>query len=165
VQTARRSAVQAPRPAPVEAAAVAAAPPADESTGGAGPALAKAVAAGTGRGAGAFGGAGGDNVGRGGGAGSGADGLRVFCATCPSPEYPSRARRQGWQGTVDVELAIAADGSVRDARVGRSSGYPSLDDVALDVARRSRFSVPSGDRELRGQLRYRFVLDATAASR
>jgi protein TonB len=101
----------------------------------------------------------------GGGAGGGADGLRALCASCPAPEYPARARRQGWQGTVDVELAIASDGSVRDARVGRSSGYPALDDVALDVARRSRFAVPDGGRELRGQLRYRFVLDATAARR
>ena len=119
---------------------------------------------------GASGGIGGGGAGRGtGGAGSGgSDGLRALCASCPAPEYPGRARRQGWQGTVDVELAIAPDGSVREARVGRSSGYPALDDVAVDVARRSRFTVPAGGEGpggLRGQLRYRFVLDATAASR
>jgi protein TonB len=107
----------------------------------------------------------GPGAGRGSGAGTGADGLRALCERCPAPEYPSRARRQGWQGTVDVALTIGGDGAVADARVERSSGYPALDDVALDVARQSRFAVPAGGDGLRGQLRYRFVLDATAARR
>jgi TonB family protein len=107
----------------------------------------------------------GAGAGRGAGNGNGADGLRAFCADCPAPDYPSRARRQGWQGAVDVALAIGADGAVTVARVERSSGYPALDDVALDVARRSRFALPAGGAGLRGQLRYRFVLDATAARR
>ncbi len=100
-----------------------------------------------------------------GGSGGGSDGLRAFCTRCPAPDYPSRARRQGWQGTVDVDLEIGGDGVVAAARVGRSSGYPSLDAVALDVARASRFTVPAGGDGLRGQLRYRFVLDATADRR
>ncbi|MCC6764572.1 MAG: energy transducer TonB [Deltaproteobacteria bacterium] len=107
----------------------------------------------------------GSGHGAGGGEGERGDGLRAFCASCPIPDYPPRARRQGWQGTVDVALAIGGDGSVTEARVGRSSGYPALDEVALGVARRSRFRVPGGGRELRGQLRYRFVLDASAARR
>ena len=104
-------------------------------------------------------------MGSGGGAGTGGtggDGLRAFCRSCPTPSYPSRARRQGWQGTVDVELRIGSDGAVEQANVGRSSGYPVLDDTALAVARASRFAVPDGGEGLRGQLRYRFVLDATA---
>ena len=107
----------------------------------------------------------GDGDGAGLGAGEGADGLRALCASCPAPEYPARARRQGWQGTVDVALAIGSDGGVTDALVRRSSGYPALDDVALDVARRSRFTVAAAGAGLRGELRYRFVLDATAARR
>jgi protein TonB len=114
-------------------------------------------------------GTGGAGAGRGTGAGNavgnGSDGLRAFCARCPAPDYPGRARRQGWQGTVDVELAIARDGAVAEARIGHSSGYATLDDVALDVARRSRFTVPAGGDGLRGQLRYRFVLDETTARR
>lgn len=161
----RRTAPAVPAPAPVEAAAVERAVPVagsgvvgavGEAVGGADAGPGEEVASA---------GAGGKGAGSGGIAGNGADGLRVFCASCPAPEYPGRARRQGWQGTVDVELAIASDGSVREARVSRSSGYPALDDVAVDVARRSRFAVPNGGRELRGQLRYRFVLDATAARR
>jgi protein TonB len=111
------------------------------------------------------GGLGSGGHGNGGGAGAGSDGLRVFCRDCPTPDYPGRARRQGWQGTVDVELAIGRDGAVEAARVGRSSGYPTLDEVALEVVRRSRFVVPAGGNGLRGQLRYRFVLDETAARR
>ncbi len=107
----------------------------------------------------------GTSAGAGAGAGSGIDGLRALCRSCPTPEYPGRARRQGWQGTVDVALAIGSDGGVADARVDRSSGYPTLDDVALDVARRSRFTVPAGGAGVRGTLRYRFVLDAAAAQR
>lgn len=162
----RRAVSEAAAPAPVEAPAVAsAAPSAAEPVDGATGAGAGSAVTGSGGGDAAVANAGGRGAGSGGGAGGGADGLRAFCASCPAPEYPSRARRQGWQGTVDVELAIAPDGGVRDARVGRSSGYPALDDVAVDVARRSRFSVPESDREMRGQLRYRFVLDATASGR
>lgn len=160
-----RRAVPAAQPAVMDAAVAPSLPPSVTSAiGGAGDDVAGTAQVGSGQGAGAVATAnGGSGTGRGGS--GGADGLRAFCASCPAPEYPARARRQGWQGTVDVELAITADGSVWEARVGRSSGYPALDDVALDVARRSRFAVPAGGDELRGQLRYRFVLDATAARR
>jgi TonB family protein len=110
-------------------------------------------------------GSGGSALGSGAGNGSGSDGLRAFCLNCPTPDYPVRARRQGWQGTVDVELAIGGDGAVQEARVGRSSGYPALDEVALGVARQSCFAMSAGGAGLRGQLRYRFVLDETAARR
>jgi TonB family protein len=117
------------------------------------------------------GGAAGEAGGAAGGAGNagdgagGADGLRAFCRSCPAPTYPSRARRQGWQGTVEVGLRVAADGSVASASVERSSGYPTLDDVALASARASRFAVPTGGGGLDGRLRYRFLLDETAAER
>ncbi len=78
--------------------------------------------------------------------------------------YPSRARRLGWQGTVDVALQVGADGGVEDAQVGRSSGYAALDAAAVAVARRSRFHVTERS-GIRGSLRYRFVLeDAPAGS-
>jgi protein TonB len=91
------------------------------------------------------------------GAGGGGD-LRASCAICPTPEYPARARRQGWQGTVDVELCVDRDGAVAEASIGRSSGFAVLDAAAVTVARRSRFRVAEGA-ELHGQLRYRFILD------
>ncbi len=106
------------------------------------------------------GGAGGN--GRGGG---GADGLRAWCRSCPIPEYPPRARREGWQGTVDVELRVNGDGTVDQANVGRSSGFAVLDAAAVTVARRSRFRLPENGQGLRGQLRYRFVLEEAVAER
>jgi len=88
--------------------------------------------------------------------------LRAFCNSCPVPDYPARARRRGWQGTVDVELRVGPDGAVEQANVGRSSGYALLDHAAVSVARRSRFWLADGAglaAGLRGQLRYRFVLE------
>lgn len=92
------------------------------------------------------------------------DDLRAWCRDCPTPDYPARARRQGWQGTVDVQLRVGRDGAVEHAEVGRSSGFAVLDAAAVTVARRSRFWVSSGE-GLRGQLRYRFVLEEAQAHR
>lgn len=91
-------------------------------------------------------------------AGGGGD-LQAWCRSCPTPEYPARARRQGWQGTVDVDLHVGRDGAVEHVNVGRSSGFALLDAAAVTVARRSRFWVSGGGDGLRGQLRYRFVLE------
>src|SRR5207245_4605695 len=58
--------------------------------------------------------------GDGNGPGNGGD-LRASCASCPIPEYPARARREGWQGTVDVDLRLGPDGAVEEASIGRRS--------------------------------------------
>jgi protein TonB len=103
-------------------------------------------------------GAGAHGTGDGGAGGAGGGDLRAWCRSCPRPEYPARARREGWQGTVDVELHVDRDGVVEHASVERSSGFAVLDAAAVTVARQSRFAVPRGE-SLRGQLRYRFVLE------
>jgi TonB family protein len=46
------------------------------------------------------------------------------------------------EGRVDVQLAIAADGSLADARVTRSSGQPVLDALALDMMRNAKAQAP-----------------------
>ncbi len=46
------------------------------------------------------------------------------------PPYPETALRRGIEGTVVIDLSIAADGSVRDASVVRSSGSVLLDESA-----------------------------------
>ena len=117
---------------------------------------------GSGGGAGAPGTGAGNGVGGGGG---GSDGLRAWCSSCPIPDYPPRARREGWQGTVEVDLRVSSDGTVAQASVGRSSGFALLDSAAVTVARRSRFRLPEGGEGLRGQLRYRFVLEGTVTER
>ena len=50
--------------------------------------------------------------------------------------YPLAARRQGAQGTVELDVWIEASGRVRDVRVVRSSTNPLLDDAALETIRR-----------------------------
>lgn len=49
--------------------------------------------------------------------------------------FPDAARRQGLSGSPVIEVEIAADGRLRQARVRRSSGYGELDQAALTILR------------------------------
>lgn len=51
------------------------------------------------------------------------------------PAYPADALRNGWEGTVLVEVRTDAMGAVERAAVARSSGYPSLDGSAVAAVR------------------------------
>jgi periplasmic protein TonB len=51
--------------------------------------------------------------------------------------YPVQAMEKGWQGRVEVRLAIGADGAIRNASVKTSSGYPILDDQAMDMVKKA----------------------------
>lgn len=53
--------------------------------------------------------------------------------------YPTEARRKGWEGTVILKLEVAADGSLAEATLHRSSGYDALDRAALRMIRKARF--------------------------
>jgi len=46
------------------------------------------------------------------------------------PDYPQTARRQGWEGTVMLEMELLADGTIGEVKVAASSGYPILDEAA-----------------------------------
>jgi protein TonB len=48
------------------------------------------------------------------------------------PDYPSLARRLSEQGSVRLSLTISPDGSVIAANVAQSSGFPDLDDAAVN---------------------------------
>lgn len=50
--------------------------------------------------------------------------------------YPSLARRQGWQGRVQIGLRVEPDGRFSELQVLRSSGYASLDHDALQTLQR-----------------------------
>jgi TonB family protein len=54
-----------------------------------------------------------------------------------NPVYPATAQTAGIQGVVILELTIATDGAVSDARVLRS--IPLLDQAALDAVRQWRY--------------------------
>ena len=61
-------------------------------------------------------------------------------ATNAPPAYPVEALRNGWEGTVLVEIRTDAMGAVVLATLARSSGYPALDAAALTAARAWQFS-------------------------
>jgi TonB family protein len=53
------------------------------------------------------------------------------------PTYPDLARRMNISGTVKIEVVIAPNGTVKDARV--LGGHPVLAGAALDAAKKWRF--------------------------
>ena len=53
------------------------------------------------------------------------------------PEYPELARRMNITGTVRVQVVVAANGTVKDAKV--VGGHPVLAGAALEAVRKWRF--------------------------
>jgi len=64
--------------------------------------------------------------------------------------YPRFARDNGWEGRVEVRLAIGADGAIRSISAARGSGYAILDRQALEMVRNAKpaTTIPEG---LRGK--------------
>jgi TonB family protein len=83
--------------------------------------------------AGSGGSGGGESGGNGAGDGSG-DGNATGVYT-PAPRYPSEARRRNIEGSVRVELAIAADGSCALRRIVESSGYTPFDTAVVETVK------------------------------
>ena len=55
-----------------------------------------------------------------------------IASTHSTPPYPGIARKMGEQGTVKLRLAISAQGTIVGADVVQSSGFPDLDQTAVD---------------------------------
>lgn len=53
------------------------------------------------------------------------------------PEYPELARRMNISGTAKIEVVVAPNGTVKEARV--VGGHPVLASAALDAAKKWRF--------------------------
>ncbi len=53
------------------------------------------------------------------------------------PAYPELARKMQISGTVKIEVTVAPNGSVKEARV--VGGHPVLANAALDAAKKWRF--------------------------
>jgi len=53
--------------------------------------------------------------------------------------YPSASRRLSEEGRVVVTITVAADGKAGAATVTQSSGFPRLDQAAMDAVRKWRF--------------------------
>jgi len=64
---------------------------------------------------------------------------RPVPGACAAPQYPSRERRLGVEGVVEILVRVAADGAVESAEVETSSGSDALDGAALAAVRGWRF--------------------------
>ena len=53
----------------------------------------------------------------------------------PPPVYPRLARLRGQEGTVMLEMDVLPSGTSGEVRVARSSGYPLLDQAAVEAVR------------------------------
>jgi len=53
------------------------------------------------------------------------------------PEYPALAKKMNIGGTVKIEVVVAPNGTVKDARI--VGGHPVLAGAALDAAKKWRF--------------------------
>lgn len=60
-------------------------------------------------------------------------------AILSAPSYPAMSKRLGETGRVVVKVAIGTNGTVEEAVIAVGSGYPRLDQAALDNARGNRF--------------------------
>ncbi len=54
--------------------------------------------------------------------------------------YPDRAKRMNWEGKVDLSFRVFEDGTIRDIKVAKSSGFQVLDDAARDLLKKLRLS-------------------------
>lgn len=67
--------------------------------------------------------------------------------------YPAFARRQGWEGRVEVLVRLEQNGQLIALKIVRSSGYPILDEDALLTLRRIG-AIPQAQTALKGYSSY-----------
>ena len=68
------------------------------------------------------------------------------------PSYPDLARRMNLTGSVKIQVVVAANGTVKDAKV--VGGHPVLANAALEAARKWRFE--PGPEESSGVIDFKF---------
>jgi len=62
--------------------------------------------------------------------------------SCQRPKYPTESLRNREQGLVRLKILVSHEGGAKDVVVGRSSGYPRLDEAAVEAAKRMCFKPP-----------------------
>jgi protein TonB len=71
--------------------------------------------------------------------GLGGDAAIPHYAENAPPGYPSRARRDGMEGTVILSVEVLPDGTAGNLKVKQSSGHSLLDDAAVEAVKAWRF--------------------------
>ena len=72
----------------------------------------------------------------------------IKCLNCVEPEYPRKLLLKGIEGSVSVKVFIKKDGTLTGAIIQKTSGYPSIDNNAIDVAKKSTFNPIERNRDL-----------------
>ena len=57
-----------------------------------------------------------------------------------APDYPPVAKKNNWEGTVELRVQVLTNGRTGKISVSSSSGYSVLDDAAVETMRHWRFS-------------------------
>jgi len=63
-------------------------------------------------------------------------------ARITQPEYPPSSRRAGEEGTVTLQVYVLETGKAGEVKVGKSSGFPKLDEAAVREVQRTWRFVP-----------------------
>ena len=78
--------------------------------------------------------------------------------TCSRPAWPEGAREQSQEGMVTMRFLVGAEGTVKDARVVKSSGYPALDEAAMTAIAKCRFNPPVAEgRPVNAWIHFQYV--------
>lgn len=64
--------------------------------------------------------------------------MDILAATRRYRRYPAQAMEKGWQGRVEIRLVIGANGMTQSYVIRTSSGFPLLDETALDMVKKGR---------------------------
>ena len=77
----------------------------------------------------------------------------------PDSHYPPISKRLGEEGVVIVQVCVAPDGHVVDAKVGKSSGFSRLDNAAIEYSKSSlRYTPFTFDEPVWTEYQVRFQL-------
>jgi len=63
-------------------------------------------------------------------------------ARITQPEYPPSSRRAGEEGTVQLQVFVLENGRAGEVKVAKSSGFPKLDEAAINEVKRNWRFVP-----------------------
>ncbi len=69
------------------------------------------------------------------------------CVQCEKPAFPERAKERGIQGEAKVSVDVDANGNVTAVHLVNSSGHPELDQVAIEQAKKWRFTPSEGGKK------------------
>lgn len=66
----------------------------------------------------------------------------------PSPTYPKKARKKGYEGLVELLVLISVDGRASQIKIKKSTGYNILDKQAIKSIQKWTFNPPINDGQI-----------------